>query len=195
MKTQKKLFIAAAIIIAIFIAAFLFLTKRGQTDIIVDASIPRINVTSPAFDNLGAIPDKYTGRGDDVSPPLGITGLTEDAISIAIIMDDLDVPWSANFNHWVIWNIPATESIPENFTNSGTVPELKGAVQGMGFGSNRYRGPMPPFGTHRYQFHVFVLNTMLDLESASRKDDLIGAMESHILQYGALTGWYPRISK
>jgi len=50
---------------------------------------------------------------------------------------------------------------------------------------------MPPFGTHRYQFHVFVLDSTLDLDSTCGKSDLLNAMEGHILQYGTLTGWYP----
>ena len=50
---------------------------------------------------------------------------------------------------------------------------------------------MPLFGTHRYQFHVFVLDSTLDLDSSHGKSDLLNAMEGHILQYGTLTGWYP----
>ena len=107
-------------------------------------------------------------------------------------MDDLDVPWKSNFTHWVIWNIPAATYIPEGISHGEAIPELDGAVQGIAFGRNRYRGPMPPFGTHRYQFHVFVLDSTLDLDSSCGKSDLLNAMEGHILQYGTLTGWYPR---
>ena len=138
------------------------------------------------------MPDKYTGHGEDASPALELSELAEDAVSIVIIMDDLDVPWKSNYTHWVIWNIPASTHIPEGISHGDVVHELNGAIQGTAYGQNCYRGPMPPFGTHRYQFHVFALDTSLDLNSSCGKNDLVNAMEGHILQYGAIIGWYPR---
>lgn len=192
MKKKTKWIIIATILAVLFLAALFLFNRRGQTDIFVDASIPRLTVTSSSFENLGVIPDKHTGRSEDISPDLELSELVEGAVFVAIIMDDLDVPWQSNYTHWVIWNIPAATYIPEGISHGETVPELDGAVQGVAFGHNRYRGPMPPFGTHRYQFHVFVLDTTLDLNSSCGKSDLISAMEGHILQYGTLTGWYPR---
>jgi len=192
MKKKTKWIIAAAILVVLVLAVLFLINKRGQTDIFVDNSIPRLTVTSSAFENLGAIPDKHTGHGEDISPDLQLSELMESAVSIAIIMDDLDVPWKSNYTHWVIWNIPAVTYIPEGISHGEAVLELYGAVQGVAYGHNRYRGPMPPFGTHRYQFHVFVLDTTLDLDSSCGKSDLLDAIEGHILQYGTLTGWYPR---
>lgn len=180
-----------AILAVLTLAVIFFLNKRGQTDIIVDDSMLRLSVSSPDFENLGVIPDKHTGRGEDISPAFELSGIAEGAASIAIIMDDLDVPWKSNFTHWVIWNIPVTTQIPEGISHGETISELGGAIQGVAFGRNRYRGPMPPFGTHRYQFHIFVLDTTLDLAGSCGKSDLVDAMEGHILQYGTLTGWYP----
>ena len=191
MKKKTKWLVITAVFAVLAMAALLLFNRRGQTDISVDDSIPRLIVTSTAFADLGAMPDKYTGRGRDVSPALDLSDLVEGAVSVAIIMDDLDTP-KDNYTHWVIWNIPAFVHIPEGIPYGETVPELGGACQGVAYGRNRYRGPMPPFGTHRYQFHVFVLDTMLDLDSFCGKSDLLGAMEGHIVQYGTLTGWYPR---
>ena len=109
-------------------------------------------------------------------------------------MGDLDIPFRANYTHWVIWNIPAQETIPEAVPHGDAVPSLEGAVQGVAYGRNRYRGTKPPFGTHRYQYHIFVLDSMLDLDATGRKSDMLSAMEGRILQYGSLTGWYPRVS-
>jgi phosphatidylethanolamine-binding protein (PEBP) family uncharacterized protein len=68
---------------------------------------------------------------------------------------------------------------------------LDGAVQGIGYGKHRYRGPKPPFfskAAHRYQFHVFVLDCMLEIDNNSKKKDLLESMKGHILQYGLLLG-------
>jgi len=186
MGSKAKWIIIIVVALILIITAIFFMTKRGKTDIIVDASIPRINVTSPSFVDLGVMPDKHTGRGEDVSPAMELSELAQGAVSIAIIMDDLDIPVRANYTHWVIWNIPAGSHIPEGISDG---------IQGIAYGRNRYKGPLPPFGTHRYQFHVFVLDTTLDLDSSCGKGDLIDAMQGHILQYGTLTGWYPREAK
>lgn len=167
-------------------------TRRRKTDIVVNDTIPRLNVFSPSFKNMEAIPLRHTSRGDNISPPLELSGFVEKAVTIAIILDDLDVPWKANFTHWVIWNIPVVNHIPEGLPAGKLKAELSGAMQGLAYGRNQYKGPLPPFGTHRYQFHVFVLDIKLALNSSCGKSDLITAMNGHILQYGSLTGWYPR---
>ncbi|MGL6197299.1 MAG: YbhB/YbcL family Raf kinase inhibitor-like protein [Lachnospiraceae bacterium] len=154
-------------------------------------NIPQIQVTSNAFEDGGNIPKQYTGFGDDISPELILSSISDDAISIAIVMDDLDIPFIKSYNHWTIWNIPVMEQIPENIPYGAVVESLNGAKQGVGYGKNRYRGPKPPTfirGTHHYVFHVFVLDCMLDLNTASGKKELIKAIDGHVLQYGNITG-------
>lgn len=147
-----------------------------------------LTVTSPSFENEEIIPVRHTGRGEDQSPKLRLSPLHEKAISIAIIMDDIGHP-IPNYNHWVIWNLPAMEIIPENIPYGVHVDSLGGAVQGCGWGRHRYRGPKPPFNwSHRYQFNVYALDCMLDLPTGTRKRGLLEAMQEHILQYGALIG-------
>ena len=193
MVKKKRKWIVFALIAAVVISAVLFvLYKRGMTDIVIDEAIPRLEISSSAFTDGGVIPDKYTGNGEDVSPDFQLSKLSEDAVSIAVIMDDLDVPWASNYTHWVIWNIPPQDIIPEAIPHGELVDSLDGAIQGVAYGRNRYRGPQPPFGTHRYQYHVFVLDAMLELDGTVEKGELLAAMEDHILQYGSLTAWYPR---
>lgn len=145
-------------------------------------------VTSPAFEHEAIIPIQYTGRGEDISPELHLSGISEQAQSLAIIMDDLGHPIPA-YNHWVIWNIPVLEILPKNIPHGASVAELGGAIQGRGYGKHRYRGPKPPFNwSHRYQFNVFVLDCLLDLPSSSRKRHVLAAMQGYILQQGSLVG-------
>jgi Raf kinase inhibitor-like YbhB/YbcL family protein len=187
---KQRLLLLGTLVLAAIVAA-LFLTRRGTSDIVVDSSVGRVGVTSGAFQDMAVIPGQYTGRGADISPELILSGLSGQAVSIAVIMEDLDIPWSPGFAHWLIWDIPAQAVIPEAVPPGDAVPSLGGARQGNAFGKNRYRGPMPPFGSHRYQYHVFVLDSMLGLDASADKAALLAAMEGHILQYGSLTGWYP----
>lgn len=101
-------------------------------------------VTSPAFQEGGWIPEKYAGRGEDVSPPFELENLAEDAVSLAVILNDASHPLIPNYNHWIIWNLPAVSRIPEAIPHGQTVPSLSNAVQGLAYGKHRYRGPKPP---------------------------------------------------
>ena len=115
------------------------------------------------------MPIDCTGYGEDKSPELQLSGLSEDAVSIVIIMNDMGHP-IPEYNHWVIWNIPATSVIPGNIPHGKQVESLKPAVQGVGYGKHRYSGPKPPFHwSHIYHFKVFALDRFLDLPSKARR--------------------------
>lgn len=142
-------------------------------------------ITSKAFADNGTIPVKHTGFGEDISPQLEIHDMPVETVSLAIIMDDLDVPLTKEFNHWVVWNIPAR----------GVIPESVKACHGIGWGRNCYRGPkQPPFirNEHRYVFHVYALDCMLNIPEKSKKQDLLDAMKGHVLDEGKITGRYRR---
>lgn len=149
-----------------------------------------LKVKSDAFENGDNIPVKHTGKGEDISPLLMLDGISNDAVSMVIIMDDLDFPLGT-YNHWVMWNVPASFSvIPEAVPKETIVSSLGNAVQGKSNygGKHYYRGPLPPFGLHTYVFKVFVLDTMLELDNDAGKSQVMKAMDGHILQYGTLTG-------
>ncbi|MEJ2715804.1 MAG: YbhB/YbcL family Raf kinase inhibitor-like protein [Deltaproteobacteria bacterium] len=148
-------------------------------------------VTSPAFENGGMIPRKYTCDGNNISPALRWSGIPRGTKSIAVITDDPDAP-RGTFVHWVIFNIPgdvtgAPEGVPRSrsFTN--------GATQGRtSFRRVGYGGPCPPSGTHRYYFKVYALDTKLNLDSSADKRKLLKSMEGHVLAAGQLMGRYRR---
>lgn len=98
-------------------------------------------VSSTAFNDNGIIPVKFTGFGEDISPELTITDAPEEAISFAIILDDLDVPCNKEFTHWIVWNIPKTEIIPEALPKGAIISEPICACQGKAWGKHCYRGP------------------------------------------------------
>lgn len=151
-----------------------------------------LNLTSSAFTHGGEIPTKYTCEGEDLSPELSWSGAPSGTKSFAMIVDDPDAPDPMApkmvYVHWVLHNIPANvTSLPENATKSG-LPA--GTVQGMtDFGKQKYGGPCPPIGAHRYFFKLYALDTELNL-SAPSKPDLLAAIEGHILAETQLMGTY-----
>ncbi len=155
----------------------------------------KLTVTSSTFLDNEYMLKKHTGFGDDISPAFHLYNISDNAVSVAITMDDLDIPFIKEFNHWLIWNIPKTDFIPENIPYGSTVSSLNNAIQGIAYGANRYRGPKQPVfvrSTHRYIFKFYVLDCFLDLGCTAKKNDLVAAMQGHIIQQASITGKYKR---
>lgn len=149
----------------------------------------KLKVTSPSFKDGDWIPRKHSARAEDISPCLKLEGISKNAKSIAITLDDASHPIFPHYNHWVIWNIPVQDIIPEAIPHGTVVDELGGAIQGKAYGKNKYKGPKPPFKTvHTYVFTVFVLDCKCDLSHKSKKAYLLEKMNGHILQKGTLSG-------
>ncbi len=135
------------------------------------------------FEENGFIPEKYTCKGVDISPEIKVSEVPENTKSIAIIVDDPDAPMGT-FVHWVVWNIK-TNQIPEGYKS-----EFEGVND---FGVIGYRGPCPPPGNpHRYFFKIYALDAELSLERGARKEDLLKAMEGHIIDKVEYIGLFKR---
>ncbi len=148
-------------------------------------------ITSSAFSDGQAIPNRYSCDGPDVSPDLAWSGVPEGAASLALICDDPDAPMGT-WVHWVLFNIPAdADGLPAE------IPSDAALENGARHGTNDFRrlgygGPCPPGGTHRYFFKLYALDTMLELDSGITKAQLLEAMEGHVLAEGQLMGTYSR---
>lgn len=151
----------------------------------------QLTVTSPAFSEGGDIPRRHSGRGEDLSPPLVFHGLSDGAKALAVTLDDASHPLFGVYCHWLMWNLPPLPALPEGLPAGQRLAQLGGAVQGVGYGRHRYRGPKPPLrARHRYVFTVYALDGPLDLPPAARKRDLLAAMEGHVLQTAELSGYF-----
>ncbi len=136
-----------------------------------------MSITSTAFAAGGTIPRKYTGEGGDISPPLAWESTPGGTEEFALICDDPDAPTPKPWVHWVLYKIPADRTALAEGDNAG-------AVEGKtGWGSPGYRGPMPPpgHGVHRYYFRLYALDEPLSLAPGASKEELLAAMEGHIL--------------
>ena len=89
-----------------------------------------LSVNSPVFAPDGTIPLCCTGFGEDVSPPLHLSGLCKGAVSLAVTMVDLDIPLLREYPHWLIWNLSPTQERRRALPTAFTVT----AVQNRRFG-------------------------------------------------------------
>ena len=156
-----------------------------------------MTITSTAFKDGQPIPTKYTGEGDDVSPPLAWTGVHDGARQLALICDDPDAPTDEPWVHWVIYGLPPEiTGLPEGVPTTEIV-EAPSAIQGVNGWPGRvigYNGPMPPpgHGVHHYHFTLYALDVALELAPGASKAELLAAMDGHILATGELIGTYER---
>lgn len=158
----------------------------GCTQSATPQSLMTFQLTSPAFTNGEKIPALYTCDGEDRIPDLVWSDAPQNTQSFALIMDDPDAPMGT-WVHWVIYNLPSGTT---KITN-GALPE--GAMEGMNsWDKTAYGGPCPPSGTHRYIFHLYALDTMLDLLTSGTKEELEQAMQNHVLAQTELIGVYQR---
>jgi Raf kinase inhibitor-like YbhB/YbcL family protein len=155
-----------------------------------------MELKSSAFEADGRIPVKYTCDGEDLSPPLAWSGAPQGTQSFAMIMDDPDAP-PGTWVHWVLYDLPATtRELPEGLPKNETLDD--GSVHGICWGVssfNRvgYYGPCPPPGSpHRYFFKLYALDAKLALDPRATKDDVVKAMEGHVLAKVELVGLYGR---
>jgi len=173
----------------------LFLTGALLTASLVlgqaEVAVKKIEVRSSAFGEGERIPSEFTCDGANVSPPIVWSGIPPHTQSIAIIVDDPDVP-SGDWAHWVIYDLPPSlMGIQAGAPASEKLPA--GGIQGRtNFGRIGYGGPCPPKGAHRYFFKVYTLDAMLHLKSGATKKELLEAMRGHVLGEGALMGRYER---
>lgn len=148
--------------------------------------LPAMKIESNSFKQGEGIPSKYSCQGNDINPPIKISGVPASAKSLAMIMDDPDAP-VGTWVHWVLWNIsPQTTEVAEN-----SVPAH--AIQGKNsWGRTKYGGPCPPSGTHRYFFKIYALDITLSLSATADKKQLEAAMKDHILEQAELMGTYQK---
>ena len=151
-----------------------------------------ITITSIAFQDGQPIPQKYTGDGEDHSPPLSWSEPPEGTKSIALICDDPDAP-RGTWVHWVLYNLsPVTRELNEGVPTTETLAST--AMQGTNdFGKIGYGGPAPPKGKpHRYFFKVYALSEESDLAPCATKTELLDDMKGKVLAEGQLMGTYQR---
>src|ERR1700710_996209 len=110
-------------------------------NIIAGITAVALQISSPSFKDNDFIPLKFTCEGESISPELQVKNIPANTKTLAIVVFDPDAP-NGGFVHWVGFNMPASESIPEK--------TLAGTMGNNGRGAKGYTGPCPPTGVHHY---------------------------------------------
>jgi Raf kinase inhibitor-like YbhB/YbcL family protein len=164
---------------------------------------PPLLMTSPAWEDGGVIPNKYTQAaegGAAVSPELRWSQVPPGTQSFVLLMHDpepvLNKGSKMDITHWLIWNIPGTSTgLPENVAQG----ELPDGSRQVSLRSNAYMGPgAPPGPYHHYTFELYALDTKLDVpqgtpqQAADTRNAVVNAMDGHVLGKAVLVARFHR---
>jgi Raf kinase inhibitor-like YbhB/YbcL family protein len=173
----RRSIIIAAVLLSLLPVLSLAQTKKAA----------KFSISSLVFKPGEFIPVDYTCEGRNVNPPLGFSTTPPKTKSLALIMEDPDVP-SGVWVHWIVYNIHPVRWIPED-----NLPGQPGKTDSNEKGI--YSGPCPPAGVHRYHFKAYALDTELEFKSRPTKEELEMAMQGHILDRCEMIGLYKKGSQ
>ncbi len=163
---------------------------------------PVLSVTSNAWPDGGEVPMKYSGRGENKSPDFEFhwtlagnpISAPEGLQSYAVVFHDIENSTNRTTTdtlHWTAFNIPGSaKGLPEGL---GAGDLADGTRNGPGIGAARgnpsYFGPgAGPGPFHHYVFEFYALDTKLDLPANTTRDDLMKAMDGHVIGKAAYVG-------
>ena len=93
--------------------------------------------------------------------------------------------------HWLVWNIPGTatklaENVPQEPQLADGTRQAKNVTNPVG-----YMGPCAPAGKpHHYVLELYALDKALDVTPDASRDDVVKALDGHILASSAYTGQF-----
>ena len=163
-----------------------------------------ISVSSTKFNIERRIPRKYSCTEEDVSVPITWSDGPAGTISLALVVDSDQFPGAPSV-HWVLWGIPPDATgLPEAVPNTAEALSI-GPKARQGTNTDEkvgWSGPCPPPYTvsrsgltksqdsavKHYTFRLYALDTEIDLGPETTKEDLLRAIDGHILAGGELVG-------
>jgi Raf kinase inhibitor-like YbhB/YbcL family protein len=145
-----------------------------------------LSLRSPAFDEGGTIPTRYTCSGQGWSPPLTWAPAPPRTRELALVVEDPD---AGRFVHWTVLHIPkGTGAVRENQVPP-TAIQTKNSL-----GKKGWTPPCPPKGDspHHYVFALYANDAPLGLGADASADDVRSALADHAIARGTLTGRFGR---
>lgn len=160
------------------------------------SAIMALVLRSPAFEEGGEIPCKYTCDGANYSPPLDWSGVPASTKSLLLTCDDPDAP-RRTFQHWAAYNIPPHwKSLQEGYSAETSEPGVQQAIND--FGKPGYGGPCPPRGNrpHAYHFRLSALRSVIEGAGPGATCEEIKRLASpYEIEFSELIGFFGRKKK
>lgn len=151
---------------------------------------------SPAFEEGGEIPRKYTCEGANHSPPFEWTDVPASTRSLLLVCDDPDAPGGI-FQHWAAYNIPPDwKSLKEGYGAETSEKDFQQAIND--FGKPSYGGPCPPRGDkpHHYHFRLSALRDVIDdAGPGATCDEIKRLAKPYEIEFSELIGFFGREKK
>ncbi len=145
-------------------------------------------LSSAAFRDGGELDPCFTADEEDaVAPPIEWTAPPPGTQELVLVVEDADFQTGEPFCHWLVWGLPGQKGqILE-----GEAPPRVGK---NAFGNSEWLLPDPPTGDepHDYVFQMFALDLPLTLMPGASREELIAAMEGHVMGLAILTATYAR---
>jgi Raf kinase inhibitor-like YbhB/YbcL family protein len=195
---NRKSLIVAALAVATTAPAFAQVPVTPAQPAARPAPGPGLTLTTTAFEDGGVIPLKFTSADPKgVSPKLEWTNVPPGTVTFALIFHDPDVALQRKIGdvlHGMWFNIPATaKGFEEGLPVGPSLPD--GTVQAKNLrGQNAYMGPGAGAAgpMHHYTFELYALDTKLALTADASRDDVLKAIDGHILGKAVLVGRFKR---
>jgi Raf kinase inhibitor-like YbhB/YbcL family protein len=134
--------------------------------------------------------------GGNISPALSWRGAPAGTRSFALLMHDPDAPTGSGWWHWIVYNIPASQSsLPAGAGDPKQSLLPAGALQGRtDFGTPGYGGPCPPPGKpHHYHLRLYALKVeRLDVPADATAAYIGFSVRAQALAETQLMGVYGR---
>ena len=185
--------LAGSLVLATLLAGSALAQEKGKKG----PPPPALRLTSSSFADGSVIPDKYTQAGESTSPQLEWTNVPPGTVTFALLFHDPDVAINKKLEdvtHWIAWNIPGTATkLDEGVKGGATMPD--GMIQGKNRGGRAgFMGPGAPATApeHHYTFELFALDTKLDLGPDASREDVMKAIDGHILGKAVYEGRFHR---
>jgi Raf kinase inhibitor-like YbhB/YbcL family protein len=158
-----------------------------------------MTLTGPWPDG-GAIPKPFSQAGRDQSPALSWSNVPDGVTSFVLIAHDLDAAignGTDDLLHWMVWNIPGTETgLPAGVPQGPSRPD--GSRQ-IGASGPYYRGPAAPANgpAHHYVFELYALDAIVNVAAvgespAATRAAVMAAMAGHVRGKAVYTGLFKR---
>jgi Raf kinase inhibitor-like YbhB/YbcL family protein len=154
-----------------------------------------IHLSSSAFEDHGALPERFTADGEGVSPPLAWHGVPAETQGLVLLVEDPDAPFPKPIVHAIVPALP----LGDGQLLEGELPNQRRTELAEKMGRNSFAGrawlpptPPPGHGPHRYCFQLFALDTHPTFRDPPGRSALIRAMHGHVLAIGKLVATYER---